>query len=84
MLLRTKNITASVKIFISFYQTDLSISGNLEVSLKFLPPQSLFLTVHGASGLSRRRDGHVAQAFVKVSVPGLGAVFKTGVTKMPC
>ncbi|GFN90833.1 synaptotagmin-9 [Plakobranchus ocellatus] len=58
-------------------ETDLSITGNLEVSLKFLGPQSLFLTVHGATGLSRRRDGHVAQAFVKVSVPGLGAVFKT-------
>ncbi|XP_005105452.1 synaptotagmin-like protein 2 [Aplysia californica] len=60
-------------------ETDLSITGDLEISLNFLKPQSLFLTVHGAYGLSRRQDGKPVHAMVKCTVPGSGSVHKTQV-----
>ena len=72
-------------LFNCFYQTDLSISGFLEVSLNYIKPQSLLLTIHSAEGLSKRKDGLAAQAMVKCSIPGSGLeVYKTQVSVMMC
>lgn len=65
--------------FFSYLQTDLSITGHLDVSVNFIHPNSLYLTIHRAEGLSLRRDGKPTHAFVKAAIPGTGTVHKTQV-----
>ena len=63
----------------SYFQTDLSISGSIDVSIAFQPPRTLLVTVHGASNLAPRDVGQSADPFVKVAVPGSDHVFQTQV-----
>lgn len=65
--------------YILCMETDLSITGHLEVSVNFIQPNSLYLTIHRATGLSLRQDGKSVHAFVKAAIPGTGIVHKTEV-----
>ncbi|XP_046358148.2 synaptotagmin-C-like [Haliotis rufescens] len=62
-------------------ETDLSISGEMDISMAFQAPDHLYVTVHGATNLSPRDDSTLAEPFVKVSVPGVGMVCKSEVQK---
>ncbi|KAK3101636.1 hypothetical protein FSP39_005068 [Pinctada imbricata] len=62
-------------------ETDFGISGELEVTVRYEVPQSLFVTVHRASGLSARDAGKTADPFVKLTIPGTATVFKSQVIK---
>lgn len=63
----------------SFPQTDLSISGNLDISVAFQVPNTLLVTVHGATDLAPRDHNGTADPFVKVAVPGYDRVHQTEV-----
>ncbi|XP_076091952.1 synaptotagmin-10-like [Mytilus galloprovincialis] len=58
-------------------ETDLDVTGDLEVSVEFQHPSSLLVTIHGAHGLSARDDVSLADPFVKVTVPGTKLMFQT-------
>lgn len=58
-------------------ETDLSISGALDVSVAFQVPKTLLVTVHGATNLAPRDVNGTADPFVKVAVPGCDKVFQT-------
>lgn len=60
-------------------QTDLDVTGDLEVSVEFQHPSSLLVTIHGAHGLSARDNVSLADPFVKVTVPGTKLMFQTKV-----
>lgn len=62
-------------------QTDLSVSGELTATLTYQLPGTLFVTVHGAQGLSPRPGSHSAHPFLKVALPGMGAVHCTQTQK---
>lgn len=62
-------------------ETDLSISGTLDVSIAFQPPKTLLVTVHGANDLAPRDEGQKSDPFVKVAVPGCDQMFQTQVLK---
>ena len=61
------------------FQTDLSISGALDISVAFQVPKTLLVTVHGASNLAPRDVNGSADPFVKVAVPGCDKVYQTQV-----
>ena len=63
------------------FQTDLSISGTLDVSIVFQPPRTLLVTVHGANGLAPRDAGNTSDPFVKVAVPGCDRMFQSQVSE---
>ncbi|XP_076447517.1 synaptotagmin-10-like [Babylonia areolata] len=58
-------------------ETDLSVSGELSATLTYKLPGTLYVTVHGAHGLSPRGATHTAHPFIKVALPGVGAVHCT-------
>nr|XP_006816379.1 PREDICTED: synaptotagmin-1-like [Saccoglossus kowalevskii] len=58
-------------------ETDLSITGDLEVSLNYRLPQTLLVTVNRANDLVRRDPGRSADPYVKVSIPGIPEIHKT-------
>ena len=60
-------------------QTDLDITGDLEVSVAFQPPSTLLVTIHGAHDLSPREEESLADPFVKVTVPGTKTMYQTQV-----
>ncbi|XP_045166192.1 synaptotagmin 2-like [Mercenaria mercenaria] len=62
-------------------ETDLSISGSIDVSVAFQPPRTLLVTIHGANNLAPRDEGQTADPFVKVAVPGSDHMFQTQVLK---
>ncbi|KAH3872547.1 synaptotagmin-5-like [Dreissena polymorpha] len=62
-------------------ETDLSISGDLDISIAFQRPQTLLVTVHGANNLAPRDMNQSADPFVKVAVPGVDQIFQTQVLK---
>ncbi|KAL5014679.1 hypothetical protein ScPMuIL_008949 [Solemya velum] len=62
-------------------ETDLSISGGVEVSLDHQLPQRLFVTIHSATDLVTRDPGRQADPFVKITIPGLAVVHQTKVKK---
>lgn len=62
-------------------ETDLSISGALDISVAFQVPKTLLVTVHGASNLAPRDVNGSADPFVKVAVPGCDKVYQTQVQK---
>ena len=71
-------------MFINIYepvsdQTDLSISGDLDISVAFQAPKTLLVTVHGANNLAPRDEGGSADPFVKVAVSGCDHLFQTQV-----
>ncbi|XP_064632573.1 synaptotagmin 2-like [Lineus longissimus] len=51
-------------------ETDMSISGEIEISLEYRLPQTLLVTVHRASDLVPRDIDKKADPYVKVSIPG--------------
>lgn len=61
------------------FQTDLNVTGDLSVTLNFQMPSTLFVTVHGAQGLSPCSGRQSADPFVKVAIPGVGAVHSSQV-----
>ncbi|XP_070559077.1 synaptotagmin-1-like [Ptychodera flava] len=73
------------EVFTNWYElqaeTDLSITGSLEISLGYRLPQTLLVTVHRANDLVRRDPGHDADPYVKIMVPGLQEIYKTTVAK---
>lgn len=52
------------------------------MSVNFIHPNSLYLTVHRAHSLSLRQDGKSVHAFVKAAIPGTGIVHKTEVDNL--
>jgi len=66
-------------IISSRLQTDLSISGDLDVSVAFQPPSMLLITVHGANNLAQRGGGHAPDPFVKIAIPGQDKICQTRV-----
>ncbi|PVD25243.1 hypothetical protein C0Q70_15741 [Pomacea canaliculata] len=60
---------------------DLTITGELDLSLQFQPPHYLFITVHRACGLSPRAGHQSADPMIKSAIPGLGAYFSSQVQK---
>ncbi|KAL8610261.1 hypothetical protein ACOMHN_038956 [Nucella lapillus] len=62
-------------------QTDLSVSGELSVTLNYQLPGTLYLTLHGAHGLSPRPGNQSADPFVKVALPGVRGVHSTQTAK---
>lgn len=62
-------------------ETDLSISGHIDVSIAFQHPRTLLVTIHGASDLAPRDEGQTADPFVKVAIPGCSQMFQTQVMK---
>ncbi len=60
-----------------FFQTNLNIQGDIDVSLAFHFPGKLVVTVHGATGLGSINGR--PEAFVKLQVPGVEAVYHTQV-----
>ena len=58
-------------------ETDLDVCGDLEVSVEFEHPSTLLVTIHGAHGLSARDEDHLADPFVKVTIPGTKAMHQT-------
>lgn len=69
-----------VNLFSCFkFQTDFSISGDLDISVAFQAPHTLLVTVHGANNLAPRDEGETADPFVKVAVSGCNKVFQTQV-----
>lgn len=75
----------SEPILTAWYQlnmeTDLSISGNLDISVAFQVPNTLLVTVHGATDLAPRDHNGTADPFVKVAVPGYDRIHQTQVKK---
>lgn len=53
--------------------------GDLEVSVEFEHPSTLLVTIHGAHGLSARDEDHLADPFVKVTIPGTKTMHQTEV-----
>lgn len=62
-------------------ETDLSISGDLDISVAFQVPRTLLVTVHGANNLAPRDSDGTADPFVKIAVPGCERVYQTEVKK---
>ncbi|XP_067930508.1 synaptotagmin-1-like [Watersipora subatra] len=52
-------------------ETDITISGELEISLNYTLPQTLSITVHQASRLKLTRERKPPSALVKVGIPGI-------------
>ena len=49
------------------------------MSVEFEHPSTLLVTIHGAHGLSARDEDHLADPFVKVTIPGTKAMHQTEV-----
>ncbi|XP_078676812.1 synaptotagmin-9-like [Branchiostoma floridae x Branchiostoma belcheri] len=62
-------------------ETDLSISGTLDISLGYKLPQLLCVSVHRASGLVCRDGNTLPHPFVRVMVPGITMVEQTDVKR---
>ncbi|XP_066284081.1 synaptotagmin-9-like isoform X3 [Branchiostoma lanceolatum] len=62
-------------------ETDLSISGTLEISMAYKLPQLLCVTVHRASGLVCWDGSKLPHPFVRVMVPGISMVEQTDVKR---
>ncbi|XP_048740637.2 synaptotagmin-10-like [Ostrea edulis] len=62
-------------------ETDLNVSGELEISAEFQLPASLFVTLFRAQGLSARDEGKSADPFVKLTVTGTSSIFQTQVRR---
>ncbi|WAR25135.1 SYT7-like protein [Mya arenaria] len=62
-------------------ETDLSISGDLDVSVAFQTPNTLLVTIHAASNLAPRDRGGAADPFVKIAIPGHDKIHQTRVLK---
>ncbi|KAL3853077.1 hypothetical protein ACJMK2_016656 [Sinanodonta woodiana] len=60
-------------------ETDLSIKGELQISMAFQAPNTLLVTVHGANNLSPRDEDGLADPFVKISIPGTHTLHQTKV-----
>ncbi|XP_022300165.2 synaptotagmin-1-like [Crassostrea virginica] len=60
-------------------ETDLNVSGDLEISAEFQLPSSLFVTVRRAHSLIARDEGKTADPFVKLTVTGTSSMFQTQV-----
>ena len=61
------------------FQTDLSVSGALDISVAFQAPKTLLVTVHGATNLAPRDVNGSADPFVKIAIPGCDKVCQTQV-----
>ncbi|ESO82570.1 Defline double C2 domain protein [Lottia gigantea] len=61
--------------------TDLSITGEVEVSLNYQLPDQLTVTIHHCIGLSPPDGQSSANPFIKVAIPGTKTVHSTGVMK---
>lgn len=62
-------------------ETDFTVAGDLEITLAYQLPTSLWVTVHRASRLPPRSDGKPADVFVKMNIPGTKTFFQTHVKK---
>ncbi|KAK7499954.1 hypothetical protein BaRGS_00008802 [Batillaria attramentaria] len=62
-------------------ETDLNVTGELEVSMVYQQPDQLFVTVHKAQGLSPRSGNQSADPFIKLAIPGLGSVHSSEIKK---
>ena len=62
-------------------QTDLKISGDLEISIRYRLPQTLIVNVHSANNLTNRYENGAPNPFVKIAIPGVQSVFKTKVMR---
>ncbi|KAK7101976.1 synaptotagmin-1-like [Littorina saxatilis] len=62
-------------------ETDLSVTGELSVTVNFQMPSTLLVTVHGARGLSPRSGNQSADPFIKLAIPGAGAVYSSQIQK---
>ncbi|KAK6177286.1 hypothetical protein SNE40_015413 [Patella caerulea] len=61
--------------------TDLSVSGDLEISLTYKLPQQLYVTVHQATGLSPPDGQSSSSPFVKMTIPGTKSVYSSQVVR---
>ncbi|XP_013409216.1 synaptotagmin-6 [Lingula anatina] len=61
-------------------ETDLGISGDLNLTLAYRLPQTLLVTVHSATDLSKK-NGDRSSPFVKVTIPGVAQVEQTEIIK---
>ena len=59
--------------------TDLRITGEVEISLAYRLPASLRVTIHKAWDLTNRYQDHLPNPFVKVQIPGIPFCFQTKV-----
>ena len=76
------NITAKCEFcLLNQFQTDLEITGNLDISLKYELPSTLNVTINRGQHLTNHYQGHLPNPFVKVQIPGVAAVFETEVRK---
>lgn len=63
-----------------FFQTDLQIQGSIDISMKYKMPETLLVTVHKGSDLTNKyQDDGTPNPFIKMSIPGIAAAFKTKV-----
>ncbi|KAJ8301633.1 hypothetical protein KUTeg_020620 [Tegillarca granosa] len=62
-------------------ETDLSITGEIDITVAFQMPQSLFVTIHRATGLAARDEGNASDPFVKLTIPGTSVLYQTQVLK---
>lgn len=62
-------------------QTDLSIQGELEITLTYQLPDTLKVRVHSAEGLVCRDAKKMPHPYVKVLIPGIHKVEETQVQK---
>ena len=68
-----------VKHFLSSIQTNLEITGNLEISLAYELPGTLKVTLHKGNNLTNHYEEGLPNPFVKIQIPGLNAVYETQV-----
>lgn len=62
------------------FQTDLEITGDLEISLTYKQPQTLVVKVHAGHDITNKYEEDGApNPFVKMAIPGIAVVHKTKV-----
>lgn len=62
-------------------ETDLDITGNLDVSLSYRLPDTLGITIHGANHLVCRDVDKLPHPYVKLVIPGIPKVEQTKIVK---
>ncbi|XP_022106455.1 synaptotagmin-1-like [Acanthaster planci] len=65
-------------------ETDLDISGELEISLSYKLPETLQVLIHRATDLVCREKNRPPHPYVKIIIPGIPKVEETKVIKASC
>ena len=72
-------ILAINQLWFIFPQTNLKISGNIEATLTYKMPETLFVTVHKGNNFTNAYEGGAPNPTVKLQIPGIQSVFETKV-----